>query len=325
MARIAITDGMSDDAMKILSDAGHEISSEHFEPQDLLSGVLSSFDAVIVRSATKMTREVITSSITESNGIRFIGRAGVGIDNIDLEAASEHGILVCNTPGASTRSVVELTIGHLLSSVRNIPRADRTMRAGSWEKKTLRGSEIYGKRLGLIGFGRIARGVADAARSLGMEIHAFDPYVENGSIDASMCTLHEELDDLFTICTHISVHCNFSEETKHIVNSDRISLMTGVGADGIECGNHLICCARGGIIDEDAALKALESGQLSSLALDVFETEPPGRSPLLAHDDFHGSPHIAASTMEAQARIGVEMASTLLEFLDGIKPDNSLN
>jgi D-3-phosphoglycerate dehydrogenase len=325
MARIAITDGMSDDAMKILSDAGHEISSEHFEPQDLLSGVLSSFDAVIVRSATKMTREVITSSITESNGIQFIGRAGVGIDNIDLEAASEHGIIVCNTPGASTRSVVELTIGHLLSSVRNIPRADRTMRAGSWEKKTFRGSEIYGKRLGLIGFGRIARGVADAARSLGMEIHAFDPYVENGSIDASMCTLHKELDDLFTICTHISVHCNFSEETKHIVNSARISLMTGVGADGIECGNHLISCARGGIIDEDAALKALESGQLSSLALDVFETEPPDQSPLLAHDDFHGSPHIAASTMEAQARIGVEMANTLLEFFDGIKPVNSLN
>ena len=322
MARIAVTDGMSPDAVEMLENEGHEVVSRHYDPDEISSGALSLFDAVVIRSATKLPSEQITASISDGGGIRFIGRAGVGVDNIDVDEATKLGIVVCNTPGASTRSVVELTLGHLIASTRNITTADRTLRDGVWAKKNLRGSEIGGKRLGLIGCGRISRGVAEAARSFGMDVHAYDPFVTD-QIEGII--MHDSVDDIFVNCTHISVHCNLTDETRNLVNSERISTMPGIGADGIDCGNHIVSCARGGIVDEDAAHMALESGQLRSLALDVFETEPLGRSPLLNHDSFHGSPHIAASTLEAQARIGIEMASLLIEFFESGKTSTSLN
>ena len=244
------------------------------------------------------------------------------MDNIDIAEATKKGITVCNTPGASTRSVVELTIGHLITSTRHIATADRTLRNGEWAKKRLRGSEIGGKRLGLIGFGRIARSVASIASSFGMEIHAFDPYVDQAPDGVQ---LHDDVDEIFSSCTHISVHCNLNEQTRNLVNTKRISMMPGIGVDGIKCGNHIVSCARGGVVDESAASIALESGQLSSLALDVFEVEPLADSDLLQHESFHGSPHIAASTLEAQARIGSEMAEQIIEYFETGKCSNSLN
>lgn len=325
VGRIAVTDGISEEALLMLRDAGHEIELKHFETSELNEGILSDFDAVVVRSATMMTGDVIRASVSEEGGIKFIGRAGVGVDNIDVEVATELGVIVCNTPGSSTRSVVELTIGHLIASTRNIPRADRTLRNGEWAKATLKGTEIGGKRLGLIGFGKIARGVANIASGMGMEIHVYDPYVDADFIDSAVYTMHNDIDEIFRICTHISIHCNLSDETRHLVNSRRLSLMGGVGADGTECGNHLVSCARGGIIDETAAFDALHSGQLSSLALDVFETEPVDDCPLLHHENFHGTPHIAASTIEAQARISREITAQLLEFFEGERPSSALN
>jgi D-3-phosphoglycerate dehydrogenase len=322
MARIAVTDGMSDEAIKMLENEGHVVVLRHYDPDEISSGSLAEFDAVVIRSATKLPEEQISASVKQSGGIRFIGRAGVGVDNIDIEAATKNGIIVCNTPGASTRSVVEITIGHLIASTRNIVTADRTLRDGEWAKKRLRGTEIGGKSLGLIGFGRIARGVAQAASSFGMEIHAYDPFVDDS---AEGVTLHDSVDEIFRNCTHVSIHCNLTDETRNLVNAERISYMPGIGADGIDCGNHIVSCARGGIVDEEAALQALVSGQLRSLALDVFATEPLGQSALLDHDSFHGSPHIAASTMEAQARIGIEMASLLIEFFESGKTSTSLN
>ena len=325
MGRIAVTDGMSLSAVEFLQDAGHEVVLQHYSSEALLSGVLSDFDAVVVRSSTKMTSDSIHASRTEAGGIGFIGRAGVGVDNIDLTAASECGVVVCNTPGASTRSVVELTIGHLLASVRFIPKADRALRSGEWTKKSLRGSELGGKRLGMIGFGRIARGVGEVASAMGMEIHAFDPYISSVVAKSSHCTLHDEVDDIFRLCTHISIHCNLSEETHHLVNSDRLELMGGVGADGTPCGNHIVNCARGGIVDEVAVLSALESGQLSSAALDVFEIEPATENPILHHADFHGSPHLGAATLEAQDRVGDEMAGLLVDYFNGKRPSSAIN
>ena len=322
MARIAVTDGMSDEAIEMLENKGHEVVLRHYDPDDISNGSLAVFDAVVIRSATKLPAKQISASTRDGGGIRFIGRAGVGVDNIDIDEATKHGIVVCNTPGASTRSVVEITMGHLIASTRNIATADRKLRDGVWAKNELRGTEIGGKRLGLIGFGRIARGVAQAAKSFGMDVHAYDPFVEN-AIDG--ITMHDSVEDIFSNCTHISVHCNLTDETRNLVNSERISIMPGIGADGINCGNHIVSCARGGIVDEEAALKALENGQLQSLALDVFESEPPGISPLLKHESFHGSPHIAASTLEAQARIGIEMASLLIEFFDSGRTSTSLN
>ena len=322
VGRVAITDGMDEAAVDLLIGAGHEVVAKHYPVDELLSGVLGGFDAVVVRSATKITSEVIKCSSTTGSSLGFIGRAGVGVDNIDIKSATESGILVCNTPAASTRSVVELTIGHFLASTRAIARADRSLREGKWLKKELKGTEIGGKRLGLVGIGRISKGVAEAARALGMEVHGYDPYVTD---PPEWINIHHDIDDLFRTCTHVSVHCNLSAETRNLVNSARISMMPGIGLDGTLCGNHIVSCARGGIVDENAAADALESGQLRSLALDVFETEPLGQSRLLDIDGFHGSPHIAASTLEAQSRIGTEMASLLLEYFDTGDVRTSLN
>ncbi|MEE2748278.1 MAG: hydroxyacid dehydrogenase [Candidatus Thermoplasmatota archaeon] len=313
MAKIAVTDGMAQEAVQILIDAGHEVDME----PDQLDG----FDAVVIRSATKMTAE----AIADAPSLRLIGRAGVGIDNIDLEAATKAGILVCNTPGSSTQSVVELTIGHLLSSARHIPTADRDLRSGEWTKKSLKGTELSGKRIGFIGFGRIAQGVGRVAKAIGMELHAYDPYLPNEVATDQQCKLHDNVDDLFRNCTHIAVHCNLTDQTHHLVNSHTLSLMPGVGADGIKCGNHLVSCARGGIVNEDDALKALEDGTLSSCALDVFESEPETTHPILSHPNFHGSPHIGAATMEAQSRIGDEMATLLIDFFEGRIPRSAIN
>lgn len=167
MGRIAITDGMDKKAVAILEKAGHEPIVKSISAEDLLNGALQDFDAIVVRSATKLTGPVLSAS---GGRLKVIGRAGVGVDNIDLKAAGEAGIVVVNAPRASTQSVVELTLGHLLSSIRHIPRADRGLRAGLWEKKALKGSELSGKALGLIGFGRIAQSVGNVAQALGMEV-----------------------------------------------------------------------------------------------------------------------------------------------------------
>lgn len=324
MGRIAVTDGMAPEAISVLENSGHQVVSQHYSAEELADGILSEFDAVVVRSATKMTSEVINASC-RGGSLSFIGRAGVGVDNIDLDAASSNGVVVCNTPGASTKSVVELTIGHLLACARFIPKADRSLRRSEWAKKSLKGSELGGKRLGLIGYGRIAQGVGVLAQSFGMEVHAYDPYVSQKLAMKLGCTLHSDVDSLFKQCTHISVHCNLTDETKHLVNFDRISMMPRIGADGTECGNHIVNCARGGIVHEESVLEALESGNLTSAALDVFEVEPAIGNPLLEHEGFHGSPHIGAATLEAQSRVGLEMVSNLLTHFDGKKPATALN
>ena len=325
MGRVAVTDGIDEKAIKMITDQGHEVIVKHYTKEELLSGILVNFDAVVVRSATKLTKDVIEASAIDGKGLKFIGRAGVGVDNIDIDTATKNNIVVCNTPRASTKSVVEMTIAHLLASCRNIATADRKLRNGIWAKKELVGTELSGKSLGLIGYGRIAQGVGNIAKALGMDLHAYDPYVPKEIAKKNNCRLHNDVDSIFRMCTHVSIHCNLTEETYHLVNSSRINLMPGIGDDGIDCGNHLINCARGGIVDEVAALEALESGQLSSLALDVFEKEPAIDNPLFNHENFHGTPHIGAATKEAQARIGIEMASLIIETLNGQKPNTSLN
>lgn len=308
MDRIAVTDGLASAAVTKLLDDGYEVVEEHFSPEQLESGALADFDAIIVRSATKLTKSVIEAS----DGLRVIGRAGVGVDNIDLEAASEKGIIVVNAPMASTQSVVELTIGHLLASTRKLAECDRGLREGKWQKKQMQGTELSGKALGLIGFGRIAQKVAEVAEVFGMEVHAYDPYLPTKIAAKLGAIMHEEVDQLFAACTHISVHCNLSEETHHLVNAERLAMMPGVGKDGVDCGNHLVNCARGGIVDEKAVLLSLESGILSSAALDVFEVEPvDSEHPLLQHPSFHGTPHIGAATLEAQVRVGFDIVNAV--------------
>ncbi|MFL2982727.1 MAG: hydroxyacid dehydrogenase [Candidatus Poseidoniaceae archaeon] len=321
MARIAVTDGMAPAAVAVLEKAGHDVVQGYIEESELLNGELKDFDAIIVRSATKLSSDVIDASV----GLKVIGRAGVGVDNIDLESAGSAGIMVVNAPNASTQSVVELAIGHLLSSLRHIPKSDRGMREGKWEKKQMKGTELSGKCLGLIGFGRIAQGVARVAKSLGMEIHTYDPYLPPKVAKAQGAYLHKKVDSLFKTCTHISIHCNLTEETHHLVNKKRMGMMPGKKG-GIVCGNHIVNCARGGIVDEEALLEALENGIITSAALDVFEVEPlPEGYALIQHENFHGTPHIGAATLEAQHRVGIDIAKAVIAALSGEKPSTLVN
>lgn len=323
MRRVAVTDGMAQEAVKKLENAGCEVVQEFIEHDLLVRGALADFDAIIVRSATKLTKEMLQASQPR---LKVVARAGVGVDNIDISAASEIGLPVVNAPRASTQSVVELTVGHLLSSLRFIPRADRSLRSGKWAKKELNGTELYGKRLGLIGFGRIAQGVANVALAFGMEVHSYDPYLPLSIAKKAGVTMHKNVDNLFKTCTHISVHCNLTKETHHLINQQRISMMPGVDPFNLKCGNHIVNCARGGIVDEEAAFAALESGQLSSLALDVFEHEPvDSESPLLQHQNFHGTPHIGAATIEAQRRVGLDIVDAVLTVLDGGVAETTVN
>ena len=323
MAKIVVTDGMSKDAVSLLEKNGHEVTLQSFSKEELLQGCLSNFDAIIVRSATKLPKEVIEST---GGNLRVIGRAGVGVDNIDLAAASDAGIAVVNAPLASTQSVVELTIAHLLASIRHISKSDRGLRLGKWEKKIMTGTELSGKSLGLIGFGRIAQGVGMVAQSMGMDVHTYDPYLPPKVARNQSTRLHKDVDDLFKSCTHISVHCNLSEETHHLVNYERMKLMPGKSRLGLKCGNHIVNCARGGIVDEDGLLQALDEGVISSAALDVFEHEPVDpEHKLLNHVDFHGTPHIGAATIEAQSRVGTDIAKNVMDFLNGKAVKATLN
>ena len=323
MRRVAVTDGMAQEAVKKLEQADCEVVQEFIEHDDLVSGALADFDAIIVRSATKISEEMLAKSQPR---LKVVARAGVGVDNIDISAASQLGLPVVNAPRASTQSVVELTIGHLLGSLRFIPRADRSLRTGEWAKKELKGTELYGKQLGLIGFGRIAQGVAKVAQAFGMEVHSYDPYLPLSVAKKAGVTMHKNVDNLFKTCTHISIHCNLTEETHHLINKKRIDMMPGVDPFNLKCGNHIVNCARGGIVDEDAALTGLETGQLTSLALDVFEHEPVDpSSPLLQHQNFHGTPHIGAATIEAQRRVGLDIVDAVLTVLDGGVAETTVN
>ena len=322
MARIAATDGLSAEAIALLERRGHEVVTEFYDTAELESGVLNDFDAVIVRSATKITADVVSSS----PNLKVIARAGVGVDNIDLEAAGRAGIPVVNAPIASTQSVVELTIAHLLACVRNVPKSDRSMRSGMWEKKAMKGSELSGKNLGLVGFGRIAQSVGAVAQSLGMTVHAYDPYLPPNIAKNHNTRLHKSVNTLFSNCSHISIHCNLTDETHHLVNYEMMKKMPGKSSDGISCGNHIVNCARGGIVNEDDLLQALNEGILASAALDVFEIEPVADDyELCQHPNFHGTPHIGASTIEAQRRVGLDIAKNVMAVLGNKKCEFIVN
>ena len=317
-----MTDGIDVDAKKDLQELGHSVLEKHFSKEDLIDACIREYDIVIVRSATKLTADVIKANTANDSKLSMIIRAGVGVDNIDLSSASENSVLVCNTPSASTNAVVELTIGHLISSCRKICTGNRKLRDGVWAKKQLRGSELRGKNLGLLGYGRIARGVADIARSIGMKIHVYDPYVQS---EEKGCVFHDSVESLFSTCTHISIHCFLSEETRHLVDYEMISLMPQRGDDGNLCGNHIVNCARGGIIDEVGLYRALTDGTLNTASLDVFEVEPAIKSNLLKLEGFQATPHIGASTKEAQSRIGQEIVSIVRAHSKGETPGSCLN
>jgi D-3-phosphoglycerate dehydrogenase len=254
---------------------------------------------MVVRSATKVTDKVIDAMDT----MKFIVRGGVGLDNIDREAAKKKGIEVTNTPEASSISVAELSIGHMLSLCRHIPRGTSGLKGGKWEKKQLKGCEVFGKTLGLIGMGRIATEVARRASGLGMSVIAYDPYVKSvEGVDVKLVGL----DELLGQADFISLHLPRTDETAHMLGKDQFAKMK----DGV----RLVNCARGGIIDEDALFDALQSGKVAGAAIDVFEKEPATDNKLFTLDNVIGTPHIGASTREGQGRVGSSVAEKIVNW-----------
>ena len=296
MLRLHANDPLDKTAMKILADSGlFDITAEALDKNALLK-IMPEVEILVVRSATKVTAEIIEAG----KKLKLIARAGVGLDNVDAEAAEARGIMVKNTPGANAISVAELTFGLLLGLVRQIPRGVYGIKDGKWEKKDLKGNEIFGKTMGIIGFGAIGRTVAKIALAFGMKVVAYDPYVNSTDLEV---TLVDSIEKLLPKADVVSLHIPLTPETKHIIGEKEISLMK----DGV----IIINASRGGTIDEQALYNGLISEKISGAALDVFEVEPPSdelRRKLIGLGNVICTPHIGASTSEGQKRVGLEMA-----------------
>src|SRR5256885_1864837 len=267
-----------------------------------LAAQIEAADALIVRSAAQVDGELLS----HARKLRVIGRAGVGVDNIDLDAATRKGIAVMNTPGANAVAVAEHTLGMMLAMARHISRADVLMHAGKWEKKTLQGTELRGKTLGVVGLGRIGMEVARRARAVGMEIIAHDPFV-SGTVAKEQGIRMTKLEELYAAADYLTLHVGLTPQTTSMINAVSIKKM--------KRGVRLVNCARGELVDERALAQALKQGLVAAAALDVFTDEPPHNSPLLAIENVILTPHIAGSTHEAQEAVGYQIALQVKEYL----------
>lgn len=303
MLKILVSDPLAEKGIKILKrekDLSVEIKTG-LSP-DELKGIIKNYDALIVRSATKVTKEVLSNA----KKLKVIGRAGVGLDNVDLGTATSLGIVVMNTPGGNTISTCEHTMSLILSLSRNIPQANLSAKSGEWKRSKFMGVEIYGKVLGIIGLGRIGLEVAKRAFSFGMKIIAYDPYLSRDKAEELGVEL-VELKELFKRADYITVHTPLSDETRHMISDKEFNLMKQEA--------RIINCARGGIIDEAALLRALKSKKITAAALDVFEKEPPKDTALLKLDNLVVTPHLGASTEEAQVKVAIEISEAVRDAL----------
>ena len=265
-----------------------------------LVDLIPEFSALVVRSQTKVTADVLNSGTK----LRVVGRAGVGVDNVDVETATRRGIIVLNAPGGNTVSTAEHAFSLLLSAARKIPQADANVRSKNWDKKNFEGVELYNKTLGVIGMGRIGSELSRRAIAFGMRVIAYDPYLSATRARSLQVELVDELDDLLTSADFISLHTPLTSETRHILNATRLQKT--------KRGVRIINCARGGLIDETALVKALQDGHVAAAALDVFEVEPlPADSPLRGAPNLVLTPHLGASTTEAQESVGIEIAHSI--------------
>jgi len=300
--RILASDGMEKNAVAALQAQGHEVVEQFYEPAELAEQV-KNYDVLVVRSATKV-REPIIDAALETGKLKLIIRGGVGIDNIDHKYAEEKGIAVRNTPRASSDAVAELALAHMLSCARFVSHAGHSMREGKWEKKAYaKGIEVGGKTLGVIGYGRIGQSLGRMAQALGMKVLAFDIYHVDGLENENM--KYVEMDELFAKSDFISIHTP-AIDGKPLINAETIAKMK----DGV----NLINTSRGANIDEAALLEALNSGKVRSAGLDVWAEEPSKNDALYNHPMVSCTPHIGASTVEAQKRIGAEIVDIIGKF-----------
>ena len=314
---ILANDGISPSGLEALKEAGHTVYTDFIEASELEAFINSnSIDGILVRSATKVRKDLIDACPT----LKFVGRGGVGMDNIDVEYGRKKGLAVFNTPAASSQSVAELVMGHLFSISRSLHHSNRAMpNQGADHFKELKkqystGSELRGKTLGIVGFGRIGRSLASYALGCGMKVVAHDRYAENGEVEVNVgdvsisveCPILS-MEEVLTQSDAVSLHIPAQADGKPVIGADELALM--------KPGALLLNAARGGVVDEDALIDALDSGALAGAALDVFVGEPTPRADVLAHPSLSLTPHTGAATGEAQDRIGLELASKIAELL----------
>jgi D-3-phosphoglycerate dehydrogenase len=300
--KVLITDNISPKGIEVLKKAGLKVDIRTGLNAEQLKEIIPKYNALIIRGATKVTKEIIDSA----SNLKVIGRAGSGLDNVDREAATKRGVVVMNTPGGNTITTAEHTIALLLSMARQIPQATSSMKEGKWEKKKFMGVELYNKTLGIIGLGNIGSHVARMAHGIGMNIITYDPYLKEEKAKALGVKV-VELDELLRTSDFITIHTPLTKETRGMINAKRIAKMKE--------GVRLINSARGGIIDEQALYEAIKSGKVAAAALDVFEKEPPGNSPLLGLDNVVCTPHLGAASKEAQENVAVAIAEQVVDYL----------
>jgi len=299
--KVLVSDPLAKSAVEQMREAGLTLDEKTDLSVEQLKSEIANYDAIVIRSATKLRAEVIDAAAN----LKLIVRAGVGLDNIDVDYAKGKGISVRNTPAASSNSVAELALGHLISLARYIGRGTVSVKGGKWEKKALKGIEISCKTLGIVGIGRIGQSLATKATALGMKVIAYDKFVDKSPLPEIVTMV--PFDELLVASDFISLHIPFDSKVGATIGKNEIEKM--------KHGVRLLNCARGGVIDEDALATALASGKVGGAALDVYAVEPPSAdSALFAQENVSFTPHIGAATVEAQARVGAEAAATVIDF-----------
>ena len=302
MARVLVADAIAESAVKQITDAGIEVVIRNADTDSPVEEQIKGFDGIVIRSATQVTRQVMEAA----DQLKVVVRAGVGLDNVDQEAAKEHGIQVMNTPEAPTASVAEMVFSLMFSLARNVTQADSSMKDERWEKKKLKGTELWEKTIGIVGFGRIGQELAKRAKAFDMNVLAYDVL----DIDDAVKKLGAErvdLDSLIAQSDYISLHVPLLPQTKGMIGDAQFESMKDTA--------FLINTARGGVVDEKALLKALNEGKIAGAALDVFENEPPLDWSLVKHPKLVATPHLASSTKEAQVRVGKLTAEKIIQVL----------
>ncbi len=301
--KVLVSDNLSEVGIKIFEETpGIEVDVNTGLTPEELEGIIGQYDALVIRSATKVTANIIQAA----DKLKVIGRAGIGLDNVDIPAASQRGIVVMNAPEGNTITTAEHTIALILSLARNIPQATLSLKQGKWEKKKLQGRELYNKILGIVGAGHIGRIVADRAKGLKMKVIVYDPYIKPEVVE-KLDLEPVSFEELLNRADFITIHTPRTEETLNMFNRDTFSKMK---RDAM-----LVNCARGGIVNEDDLYEALETGQIAGAALDVFSQEPPGKIKLMELSNFICTPHLGASTKEAQENVAKIIAEQVVAYL----------
>ncbi len=312
--KVIVTDNIAREGVDILKrDGSIDVDLRPGIKNDELKKIIGDYDAIITRSGTAVTAELV-----ENPGkLKIIGRAGVGLDNVDIEAASKKGIIVMNAPTGNTFAATELTMGIMLAAARKIPLANSSLKSGKWDRKKFMGFQLYNKTLGIIGLGRIGGNVAVRAKGFGMKVIAYDPYIKKNKAEAVGVKLYDTLEDVLKESDVLTVHTPLTSETQNMITAREIGMMKG--------GVIIINCARGGIVNESDLYDALESGKVFAAGIDVFEEEPPLGNKLLELENVFVTPHIGANTIEGQEGVALLIAEQVVDALHGRAYVNAVN